>query len=156
MTHKERQQLRLQWKMDPQGFEKRAHEAMSKLLELVTNLPELDERTREEREAIFKENWQFLAQVLETLKSKEFIPFHEKVGAAFTQLFSAHVGRDWLNAKRDRTEAKRNLGDLIPAAMIKEKVVAMFPEAANATPQQYSKAFRKIGLPPFKKKPRSK
>jgi hypothetical protein len=156
MTHKERQQLRLQWKMDPQGFEKRAHEAMSKLLELETNLPELDERTREEREAIFKENWQFLAQVLETLKSKEFILFHEKVATAYTRLFSAHVGRDRLNAKRDGTEAKRNLGDLIPAAMIKETVVAMFPEAANATPQQYSKAFRKIGLPPFKKKPRSK
>ena len=156
MTRQERLRLLLELKMDPQGFEKRAHEAISKLLELKTNPPELLDGSAPEREAIFKDNWQFLAQVLETLKSKEFVPFHEKVAAAFVWLFAAHVGRDRLNSKRDGTKAKTNLGDLIPPAMIKEKVVAMFPEAANATPQQYSRAFRRIGLPPFKKKLRSK
>ena len=66
MTRQERLRLLLELKTDPQGFENRAHEAISKLLELKTNPPELDERAREEREAIFKENWQFMEQVLET------------------------------------------------------------------------------------------
>ena len=132
MTRQERLRLLLELKMDPQGFEKRAHEAMSKLLELETNPPELDERAREEREAIFKENWQFLAQVLEALKSKGFMPFPEKVAAAYARLFPVH-------------------GLNVTVPIIEKKVVAMFPETANKTPQQYSRAFRKLGLPKFKK-----
>ena len=92
-TRKERLQLLFQLKTDPQGFEKRAHKAISKLLELKTNpqtFDELDKRAREKalkaREAIFKQNWQFVVRMLEALKPK-FIPFPEQVAAAYGWLF---------------------------------------------------------------------
>ena len=88
--------------------------------------------------------------MLETLKkSKGYKPFHEKVAAAYTQVFAAHVGKD-------RAKAERNPGDLITAAMVIKQVVAMFPETAKKKPKEYSPVFRKLGLPPFKKKRRSK
>ena len=53
MTRKERQRALLQLKMDPQGFEKRAHEAISKLLDLkITDsqkFNKLEKRAREKR-----------------------------------------------------------------------------------------------------------
>jgi hypothetical protein len=113
MTREERQRLRLEWKMDPQGFAQRVEKA------------------------VLKEDWQFVRQASEVLKPKEFIPFREKVAAAYAQLFPAH-------------------GLNVTVPMIKEKVVAMFPETARVSSECYSRAFRELKLPPFKKKTRSK